>query len=180
MSNTGHPATLPARIIAEHFEHAAQHFSRRRLPVSNRSCTNSGYANVILPNPANAQDPSSTIPAPYAAAYSRSALVPDNTMFTCENFFCKDPVIAAIRSAALEPIQWSVDSGDRTASSADEICERVAAETEPGAILLFHNAGPCTLEALPTVLEFLLSDGYQVLPVSQLLLQGDCVVDSSG
>ena len=91
-----------------------------------------------------------------------------------------DHVIAAIRSAGLEPIQWSVDSGDRTASSADEICERVAAETEPGAILLFHNAGPCTLEALPTVLEFLLSDGYQVLPVSQLLLQGDCVVDSSG
>ena len=53
-------------------------------------------------------------------------------------------------------------------------------KVQPGSIVLFHNAAENTPEALPGILEALLADGYRILPISELLLQGDCFIDSSG
>ncbi|MEG2137895.1 MAG: polysaccharide deacetylase family protein [Oscillospiraceae bacterium] len=85
-----------------------------------------------------------------------------------------DHVIAAVRSLGMEPIQWDVDSLDWKELSAGEITRRVTTKVQPGSIVLFHNAAKHTPEALPGILEDLIARGYTVLPISQLLLPGEC------
>ena len=77
-------------------------------------------------------------------------------------------------------IQWDVDSLDWKGISAQEIERRVLDRVQPGSIVLFHNAAENTPEALPAILESLLADGYRVVPISQLLLNGDCFIDNTG
>lgn len=88
-----------------------------------------------------------------------------------------DNVISAIRSMDMEPIQWDVDSLDWKELSATEITKRVTEKVQPGSIVLFHNAAKHTPEALPGILENLLQQGYTVVPISQLILPGECGTD---
>ena len=88
-----------------------------------------------------------------------------------------DHVIAAVRSMGVEPIQWSVDSLDWKDLSAAEITRRVMSKIHPGGIVLFHNAAIHTPEALPGIIEGLLQEGYELVPISQLIIRGDCGVD---
>ena len=74
----------------------------------------------------------------------------------------------------------SRDSLDWKEISADEILRRVKGGVQPGSIVLFHNAAKHTPEALPSVVEYLLQNGYTIVPVSQLLLQGDYEMDHTG
>lgn len=75
---------------------------------------------------------------------------------------------------------WDGDSLDWKELSADEIYKRVTAKVGAGSIVLFHNAALHTPEALPSIIEYLLSEGYEIVPVSQLLLQGDYDTDNTG
>ena len=88
-----------------------------------------------------------------------------------------DNVISAIRSMDMEPIQWDVDSLDWKDLEAPEITKRVTGKVQAGSIVLFHNAAKHTPEALPTILEELLRQGYTFVPISQLILPGECEVD---
>ena len=91
-----------------------------------------------------------------------------------------DHVIAAIRSLGMEPIQWDVDSLDWKDYDAGTICRRVTSKVAPGSIVLFHNAALHTPEALPTILEYLLNEGYEVVPISQLILTAPYTIDHTG
>ena len=88
-----------------------------------------------------------------------------------------DHVIATVRGMGIEPIQWDVDSLDWKDYGAATITKRVTEGVQPGSIILFHNAALHTPEALPGILEYLLGEGYQVVPVSQLILPGTCGTD---
>ena len=99
------------------------------------------------------------------------------TLIRCPYGEYDDHVITAIRDMGLEPIQWDVDSLDWKELSAGEITERVTKRVQPGSIVLFHNAAKHTPEALPAILEDLISQGYTILPISQLILPGECGVD---
>ncbi len=72
------------------------------------------------------------------------------------------------------------DSLDWKELSAGEIAQRVRSGVKPGSIVLFHNAAKHTPEALPQVIEYLLQNGYSIVPVSELLLTGDYVMDHTG
>lgn len=102
------------------------------------------------------------------------------TLFRCPYGEYDDHVISAIRSAGMEPIQWDVDSLDWKEISADEIYNRVTAKVQPGSIILFHNAGLNTPQALPGIIEYLLGQGYEIVPISQILLDGDYTIDHEG
>ncbi|MEA5144183.1 MAG: polysaccharide deacetylase family protein [Oscillibacter sp.] len=102
------------------------------------------------------------------------------TLIRCPFGEYDDHVISALRSMGMEPIQWSLDSLDWKGLSANQICSRIVGKVHPGEIILFHNAGEHTPEALPAVLESLIADGYSVVPVSQLLLTGECTIDNTG
>ena len=88
-----------------------------------------------------------------------------------------DNVITAIRSMGMEPIQWDVDSLDWKNLSASEITQRVVNKVQPGSIVLFHNAALHTPEALPGIIEALLQEGYTFVPISQIILPGECGTD---
>ncbi len=91
-----------------------------------------------------------------------------------------DHVIAAVRSMGVEPIQWDVDSLDWKDLSAAEIYKRVTEKVRPGSIILFHNAALHTPEALEDIVKFLISEGYELVPISQLILTGDYTIDHTG
>ena len=102
------------------------------------------------------------------------------TLFRCPYGEYDDHVIRAIRDIGMEPIQWDVDSLDWKGITADEITQRVLQKVKPGSIVLFHNAAQYTPEALPSILESLIADGYTVVPISQILLGGETYIDNTG
>lgn len=75
---------------------------------------------------------------------------------------------------------WYCDSLDWKGISAQEIQQRVLKNVRSGSIILFHNAAEHTPEALPGIIEALQADGYTIVPVSQILLQGDTYQDNTG
>ncbi|MBQ2925360.1 MAG: polysaccharide deacetylase family protein, partial [Ruminiclostridium sp.] len=95
-----------------------------------------------------------------------------------------DHVVSTVRGMGLEIIQWDVDSLDWKDYDAPTITDRVTSKVGPGSIVLFHNAALHTPEALPGILEYLLQEGYDIVPISQLILPGeygtDYTIDHTG
>ena len=91
-----------------------------------------------------------------------------------------DTVIKTIRRLGIYPIQWDVDSLDWKGISAEKIVTRVLGGVKDGSIVLFHNGGEHTAEALPTILAELQRRGYEIVPVSQLILRDDYTIDHTG
>ena len=89
-------------------------------------------------------------------------------------------VITSIRSIGMEPIQWDVDSLDWKDYDAGTICKRVRDKLAPGSIVLFHNAALHTPEALPSVLEHMIREGYTVVPIGQLIYWENYTIDHTG
>lgn len=102
------------------------------------------------------------------------------TLFRCPYGEYDDHVIAAVNSMGMTAIQWDVDSLDWKGISADEIQRRVLDKIKPGSIVLFHNAAENTPDALPAIIESLIADGYKIVPVSQILLSGNSIIDNTG
>ena len=72
------------------------------------------------------------------------------------------------------------DSLDWKDYDANTIFERVTSRLEPGSIVLFHNAALHTPEALPSILEYMINEGYTVVPISQLIIDGEYTIDHTG
>ena len=91
-----------------------------------------------------------------------------------------DHVIAAVNAMGIYTIQWDCDSLDWKEISAQEIYTRVTTNVKSGSIVLFHNAALHTPEALPNIIEYLLQNGYDIVPVSKLILTGNYTIDHTG
>ena len=102
------------------------------------------------------------------------------TLFRCPYGEYTDSAIRSIRELGVEPIQWDVDSLDWKGLSADEITQRVLKGVKPGSIVLFHNAAEHTPEALAGIIESLQAEGYEIVPISELLLEGETSIDNAG
>ena len=83
-------------------------------------------------------------------------------------------------SQRLEAV-WDSDSLDWKDLPASEITQRVTSKVQPGSIVLFHNAGEHTPEALPDILNYLLGEGYEIVPISKILLTNEeTYIDHTG
>ena len=102
------------------------------------------------------------------------------TLIRCPYGEYDDHVIAAIRSIGMEPIQWDTDSLDWKDLTASQILKRIKDKAGSGSICLFHNAALHTPEALPSILEYFKTNGYTVVPISELLLEGEYYLDHTG
>ena len=102
------------------------------------------------------------------------------SLFRCPYGEYDDHVIEAVNSLGMTAVQWDVDSLDWKGIPAGQITRRVLDRVQPGSIVLFHNAAEHTPEALPAILDALINEGYSIVPVSRLLLEGDCFIDSTG
>lgn len=49
-----------------------------------------------------------------------------------------------------------------------------------GSIVLFHNAALHTPEALEDIIRFLIAEGYEIVPISQLILPEPYTIDHTG
>ena len=102
------------------------------------------------------------------------------TLFRCPYGEYDDHVIQTLTEMGMKTIQWDVDSLDWKDLSATEITRRVQDKAAAGSIVLFHNAAKHTPEALPGIIEYLLQEGFSIIPVSEILLNGDYVMDHTG
>ena len=102
------------------------------------------------------------------------------TLFRCPYGEYNDTVVSTINGLGMHVIQWDVDSLDWKGISAGEITKRVTGKVQSGSIVLFHNAGEHTPEALPDILDYLLAEGYKIVPISKILLTCDYTIDHEG
>lgn len=102
------------------------------------------------------------------------------TLFRCPYGEYDDHVINAVNSMGMTAVQWNIDSLDWKGLSAGEIQNRVLKDIKPGSIVLFHNAAENTPQALPGIIENLLAQGYSIVPVSKILLEGSYTIDHTG
>lgn len=71
-----------------------------------------------------------------------------------------------------QTIQWDVDSLDwKKNMTKEDIFKRVTQRTENGSIILFHNDTLYTEEIMPSILENLMSNGFECVKVSELLIK---------
>jgi peptidoglycan/xylan/chitin deacetylase (PgdA/CDA1 family) len=80
-----------------------------------------------------------------------------------------DLLIETAKNLGLFTIQWDVDSLDWKNLSANEITNRVVKKVKNGSIVLFHNQGLHTAEALPQIIKELKNKGYVFVPIGELI-----------
>lgn len=90
-----------------------------------------------------------------------------------------DRLVRTARDQGYEVIQWSVDSQDWKNRGAADVINR-AKKARSGDIVLFHNDAEFTVDALPEILEDYKARGLKIVPVSEILLEGETVIDSQG
>lgn len=91
-----------------------------------------------------------------------------------------DQVVLQARKDGYEVIQWNVDSLDWKNLGVEPMIKQVTKEINPGDIILFHNNSQYITQALPTILDYIQSQGYEIVPVSELVLEGEYWIDHTG
>jgi peptidoglycan/xylan/chitin deacetylase (PgdA/CDA1 family) len=77
-------------------------------------------------------------------------------------------------------VLWSLDTEDWRAKSADQVYNSVMNVVKDGDIILMHENGDYTLEALPRILAALQEQGYEVVTVSELVYAGSDAQAAAG
>ena len=89
-------------------------------------------------------------------------------------------VVDTVNDMGLYCVQWDVDSLDWKGLSAEEMCARIKSNIKSGSIVLMHNGGENTPQALPMIIECIQELGYEIVPISQLLPKGEYTTDHTG
>lgn len=91
-----------------------------------------------------------------------------------------DAVLGVAERLGLYSIQWDVDSLDWKNLGASEITDRVLKKVKNGSIVLFHNQGLHTSEALPLIIKGLKSRGYAFKRIGDLIYRNDYIIKADG
>lgn len=91
-----------------------------------------------------------------------------------------DSLIQVCRENGYYPIQWSVDSLDWKELGVQPVVDRVTRNIKSGSIVLFHNNAKYVREYLPIVIERLIEEGYEIVPISELIYYDKFTIDNSG
>ncbi|MCI8649963.1 MAG: polysaccharide deacetylase family protein [Anaerotruncus sp.] len=89
-------------------------------------------------------------------------------------------VVTTARELGWEVVQWSNDSIDWKTPPVEEMVERVCKRAKAGDILLFHVGKANTLAALAQILDRLIGEGYEFVPIGKLLLPAPYELDHTG
>ena len=91
-----------------------------------------------------------------------------------------DSVVTVSRAQGYECVQWDCDSLDWKNLGVEPMIKQVTQNVKDGSIILFHNNSQYITQALPTILDTLLAEGYEIVPVSELILRQDYWIDHTG
>lgn len=91
-------------------------------------------------------------------------------------------VICKATECGYYTIQWSVDSLDWKNYGVDAIVEKVCEHKalKPGAIILCHNGAEYTAKALDTLLKRVKEQGYEFVPISELIYMDNYYMKADG
>ena len=89
-------------------------------------------------------------------------------------------LIQTASDMGLYTIQWDVDSLDWKNLSGTEIALRIVNGAKNGSIILCHNNGLHTAEALPMVFSTLKNRGYEFVPIGELIYKDGYTIDNAG
>ena len=80
-------------------------------------------------------------------------------------------LIEVLKNCEYYPIQWDVDSLDWKNEGVDELLKTVTEHKNlgNGSIILCHNGAEYTAEALDTLINELETQGYEIVPISELI-----------
>ena len=91
-----------------------------------------------------------------------------------------DLLIETAKDLGLFTIQWDVDSLDWKDLSASEITEKVVKNAKEGSIVLFHNQGKHTAEALPGIIAKLKDKGFTFVSIGELIYRDNYKILPNG
>jgi peptidoglycan/xylan/chitin deacetylase (PgdA/CDA1 family) len=91
-----------------------------------------------------------------------------------------DTLISTAEEEGYYSIQWDTDSLDWKDLSAADIAMRVINGVQSGSIILMHNNGLHTAEAVPLIIQTLKNRGYTFVPIGQLIYRQDYYIDANG
>ena len=89
-------------------------------------------------------------------------------------------VVTIVRDEGYECVQWSIDSLDWKNRGVDDLVKRATANVQPGDIILFHNDSEYIVEALPAILSYYQTQGFDMIPAKDILLTGNTTIDVQG
>ncbi len=90
-------------------------------------------------------------------------------------------VVLAARELNEFTIQWDVDSLDwKPGITPEQIKNRVLKKVNNGSIILFHNDTQHTAKLLPSIIEALKSQGFEMVPVSELIMRENYEINVEG
>ena len=113
-----------------------------------------------------------------AAIEAASGVRPD--LFRAPFGDYNDRLIRTARDAGYYTIQWDVDSLDWKDLSANDIAMRVISRVRSGSIILCHNNGKHTAEALPVILDTFKNKGFTFVPIGELIYRENFTIDPNG
>ncbi|HHY83566.1 MAG TPA: polysaccharide deacetylase family protein [Clostridiales bacterium] len=91
-----------------------------------------------------------------------------------------DLLIKTCRELGFHVIQWDVDSLDWKELGVQHMYDRVTKRVRNGSIVLFHNNAKYITQALPSILDYLIAEGYSIVPVSELIYKENYRIDHTG
>jgi polysaccharide deacetylase family sporulation protein PdaB len=93
-----------------------------------------------------------------------------------------DELVTTVNALGYQCVLWNVDSLDWKDYGVDSIIKTVCNHKNlaNGSIILMHNGATYTAEALESVISGLEAQGYELVPISQLLHSGEATVDPTG
>lgn len=89
-------------------------------------------------------------------------------------------VVQAVNDCDMYCVQWDVDSLDWKDPTPQQMVERITSKISNGSIILMHNGAKNTPEALPLIIEAIQAQGYEIVPISEILLKGQYATDHEG
>ncbi len=89
-------------------------------------------------------------------------------------------VVESTNELGMHCIQWDIDSLDWKDPSPDDMVKRIKTKLKPGSIILMHNGAKNTPEALPKIIDMIKSEGYQIIPISEIIFKENYSIDSQG
>ncbi|MHC5269261.1 polysaccharide deacetylase family protein [Enterococcus sp. LJL98] len=78
-----------------------------------------------------------------------------------------NPTVAQVIGKPI--IQWNIDSLDWQSKSKNAVIQMIQQTSNAGGIVLMHDIQPATADALETVIDHLINEGYQFATIEELL-----------
>ncbi len=103
------------------------------------------------------------------------------TVFRPPYGHCSSQTRTIVNALGMDAVRWTHESMDaRNEASRENSLKYSTRNLTGGSIILTHTSAACTVAVLDQILQYYQDNGFQVVPVSQLLLQGDTWLDENG